>query len=114
MSLPVLAPEVASRVCMHECGARCCRGPQYLRLGVDEVPAFAARAAGLGVQVHLEPAPGGGALVRYLEHDGERCPMLDAATWACRIYAHRPRRCREFPDGPRPGCAISGVVVEPG
>jgi Fe-S-cluster containining protein len=92
---------------MHECGARCCQGPQYLRLRPDEVTPFARHAARLGVQLRLGRGADGGAIVRYLEHEGDRCPMLDPSTLACRIYAARPTRCREFPDGPRPGCAIS-------
>jgi Fe-S-cluster containining protein len=69
---------------------------------------FRTRAAALGVELKLrEEADGSGSVV-FLEHEGQRCPMLDDATSACRIYEHRPERCREFPEKPRPGCAISG------
>ncbi len=102
-----LTPEAASRICLHDCKARCCWGPQYLRLTPAEVPGFKARAAALGVSARVRDEPDGAGSVRYLEHDGERCPMLDGETWKCRIYADRPQRCREFPDRPRQGCAIS-------
>ena len=35
-------------------------------------------------------ADGGGNLL-FLDHPGECCPMLDQATFACRIYEQRPR-----------------------
>ena len=39
-------------------------------------------------------------------------PMLDPETWACRIYEHRPRRCREFPERLTPGCQLSELVFD--
>jgi Fe-S-cluster containining protein len=78
-----------------------------LRLSPDEVPAFTRQAEALGVPLHLIRAPDGSGAVRFPDHTGEHCPMLDDATSACRIYADRPSRCREFPEKPRPGCAIS-------
>jgi Fe-S-cluster containining protein len=104
-----LTPQAASRICMHECRAQCCRGPLYLRLTAPEVPTFRAHAAALGVELRLEEAADGSGSVGFLEHPGERCPMLDDATSACRIYEDRPERCREFPEKRRPGCAISGA-----
>ncbi len=106
---PHLTVEAASRICLHECRAQCCRGPLYLRLTASEVRDFRERAAALGVELKLTEAADGTGSVAFLEHAGARCPMLDARTSACRIYADRPARCREFPDGPRPGCAISGA-----
>jgi Fe-S-cluster containining protein len=73
------------------------------------VRSFRAHARELGVALELREEPDGSGAVAFVEHDGERCPMLDAATSACRIYADRPHRCREFPDRPRRGCAISGA-----
>jgi Fe-S-cluster containining protein len=85
------------------------RGPLYLRLAPSETKAFRAHTAALGVELDVIEAPDGSGTVSFLEHTGERCPMLDAASSACRIYEERPRRCREFPDGPRPDCPISGA-----
>lgn len=102
-----LSLEEANRICMQQCRAMCCRGPQYLRLTSDEAAALERHAARLGVELHLVEDPDGAA-VRFLDHPGEHCPMLDGASSACRIYPDRPLRCREFPDKPRPGCAISG------
>ena len=95
---------------MHQCRARCCRGPLYLRLTASEVVTFKARAAALGVVLRLTQAADGSGSVGFLDHPGERCPMLDEATSACRIYEDRPQRCRAFPEKPRPGCAISGLL----
>lgn len=103
-----LGPEAASRVCMEQCRAMCCRGPLILRLEADEIAGFRRAAAGLGVAAHITPAADGSGRLLFLEHPGERCPMLDADTAACRIYAARPKCCREFPRKPEPGCAISG------
>ena len=108
MAFVLLDPQAATHVCMHECRAGCCQGPLYLQLEPSEVPGFRARAAVLGVELDVVEAPDGSGTVSFLEHPGERCPMLDVATSACRIYAHRPQRCRDFPDKPRPDCPISG------
>jgi len=103
-----LSPEAASRICLHQCRAGCCRGPLYLRLTAPEVVTFKDRAAVLGVALTVTEAADGSGAVGFLDHPGDRCPMLDEATSACRIYEERPQRCRDFPDKPRPGCAISG------
>jgi Fe-S-cluster containining protein len=103
-----LSRQEAARICMDQCRAMCCRGPQYLGLTSAVVAAFRDRAARLGVSLQLIEAPDGSGAIRFLDHPGERCPMLDGATSACRIYPDRPSRCREFPDRPRRGCAISG------
>jgi Fe-S-cluster containining protein len=110
MSIVLLDPQAATHICMHECRAHCCQGPLYLQLAQSEVPGFRAQAEALGVVLDVVEAPDGSGTVSFLEHAGERCPMLDAATSACRIYAHRPQRCRDFPDKPRPDCPISGFT----
>ena len=71
---------------------------------------FRARAPALGVVVNLRTVADGSGLLVFLEHAGEHCPMLDDATSACRIYEDRPARCRDFPEGPRPDCPISGAL----
>ncbi len=93
---------------MEQCRAGCCRGPLILRLAADEVAAFQASATALGVAAQVTPTSYGGGWVRFGDHAGQCCPMLDQATWACRIYEARPQRCRAFPERPTPGCAISG------
>ena len=106
--LPDLSPEVASHTCMYQCRAMCCRGPLILRLTAQEAPAFQRHAAVLGITLRMSKAPDGGGWVRFTDHAGECCPMLDQATFACRIYQARPRRCLDFPEHATPGCAISG------
>ena len=106
--LPGLTREAASHICMNECNAMCCRGPLILRLTEGESVDFRRRAATLGVDAKVSQAPGGGGWVKFSDHPGEHCPMLDEDTWACRIYMHRPQRCRSFPERPTAGCAISG------
>ena len=102
-----LTPEAASDICMNQCRAMCCRGPLILRLSGDESSRFEEQAMALGLTVKVDAAPGGGGWVKFAEHTGERCPMLDDTTSACRIYQDRPQRCRIFPERPTPGCAIS-------
>ena len=103
-----LTHRAATRICMDQCRAMCCRGLLILRLTIDEVPAFKGHAAALGVDLALTQTTDGEGWVRFAEHAGERCPMLDDATSACRIYKDRPQRCRDFPERLTPGCAISG------
>ena len=106
--LPGLDPEEASRICMESCRAMCCRGPLLLELDSAEVPAFRRKALELGRDVRIQEEEGAGGWLKFADHEGERCPMLDPDTWACMIYEARPRRCREFPERWTPGCAISG------
>jgi len=103
-----LTPAEASRICMHECRAKCCQGAMCLQLTAAEAGAFKNHAARLGVALFMVESPDGSAVVPFPEHAGERCPMLDGATSKCRIYEDRPARCRQFPDKLVPGCAISG------
>ena len=104
-----LTPEAATDICMNQCRAMCCRGPLILRLSGDESSRFEEQAMALGLTVKVAAAPGGGGWVKFAEHYGERCPMLEDTTSACRIYHDRPKRCRIFPERPTPGCAISGL-----
>ena len=101
-------PEEASRICMDQCRAMCCRWPLILRLEPEEVAVFHRAAVHLGTTADIAPAADGGGNLLFQDHPGECCPMLDQATFACRIYEQRPRVCREFPRRPEPGCAISG------
>ena len=103
-----LTPEAASRICMEQCRAMCCRGPLILRLEPGEIDGFRREAARLGVKAEIAPAADDGGNLLFLDHPGECCPMLDQATNACRIYDSRPQCCRDFPRKPEPGCAISG------
>lgn len=105
-----ITPEFASHVCMSYCRAMCCRGALVLSLSETEAGSFQERGDELGATVVLTRRDGGGAWVRFSDHEGERCPMLDPKTFGCRIYKHRPQRCRDFPEKPTPGCPISGSV----
>ena len=111
MAIPLLTPEDASRICMDECRAMCCRGPIILRLDPEEVTGFYRAAAALGTEARINRAADGGGNVLFLDQPGEHCPMLDPATSACRIYDERPRVCREFPRKREPGCAISEWIT---
>ena len=82
-----------------QCGA-CCRWPGSVLLAADDVAAaavalslsesdFIDRHAVLArnrAQLTLKEAPGGAC--EFLRTDGR-----------CRIYAARPRQCRDFPHG---------------
>ena len=74
----------------------------------EEAAPFQKRALDLGIALDIELRPGGAGWVRFADHPGERCPMLDDDTSACRIYEQRPQRCRDFPETQIPGCIISG------
>ena len=106
--IPGLSAEEASHICIEQCKAMCCRGAIILTLGSSEVQGFIEQASAIDVTVIMTPTPDGGAWIRFSEHPGEHCPMLDDATSMCRIYADRPQRCRDFPVRLTPGCAISG------
>ena len=101
-------PEAASDICMNQCRAGCCRGPLVLRLTPEEVTTLRRAAARLGVSLQPGLSASGGGWLKFADYPGELCPMLDPVTYACRIYAERPGRCRAFPERPTPGCAISG------
>jgi Fe-S-cluster containining protein len=103
-----LTAEAASQICMNQCKAQCCKGPLLLRLSDEEVSVLENLAENLEVDIVTTRAPHGGRWLRFSDHAGERCPFLDKTTSACRIYHNRPQRCREFPERPTPGCAISG------
>ena len=105
---PGLSPSEASEICMNQCRAKCCRGAWILSLSQGEAQVFEAKAEELGVETLIRPAGDGGGWIRFTDHSGERCPMLDPTTFACRIYDSRPQRCRSFPEQLTPGCAISG------
>ena len=105
---PGLTSQEASRICMNECRAMCCRGPLLLELAASEAAGFVAAGNKLEVHVKVNTAADGRGWVKFADHPGEMCPMLDPRTYECRIYESRPQRCREFPSRPTPGCAISG------
>ena len=105
---PGLTQAQASRICMTECRAMCCRGPLVLELTAAEADAFQSAAAVLELSVQLSRRQDGSGWLKFADHPGERCPMLHPDTLACRIYADRPQRCRQFPERPTPGCPISG------
>lgn len=106
--LPGLSEADASRICMQQCRAQCCRGSLILTLKADEVAAFEQQAAERGITLELRQAPDGGSWLRFGDYPRRCCPMLDPNTAACRIYSVRPQRCRDFPERVTPGCAISG------
>ena len=103
-----LSAEATSHICINQCRAMCCRGSLVLQLSSGEVAAFRQQATILGVAALISSTPDEGGWVRFTEHQGEHCPMLDDSTSTCRIYEDRPQRCRDFPQVLIPGCTISG------
>ena len=57
-----LTPEEASRICMDQCRAMCCRGPLILRLEADEVAVFHREAVHLGTTPISRPLPTAAAI----------------------------------------------------
>ncbi len=93
---------------MTECRAQCCRGAMILTLQPHEIPLLQQQSTELGVELKVETRPSGVGWVRFTDHPGSHCPMLDDATSSCRIYDQRPQRCRDFPERVVEGCIISG------
>ena len=104
---PGLALRQANAICMDQCRGQCCRGPLILDLDKNEVAEFKEMAASLGIEPHISVSHYGAAWLKFSEHIGEHCPMLDPNTSQCLIYHNRPTRCRAFPEKPNPGCPIS-------
>jgi len=104
---PDLTLREANTVCMNLCRGQCCRGPLILHLGNNEISEFKKMSACLGKEVHIAVSHHGDGWVKFSEHTGEHCPMLDPDTSKCLIYNNRPNRCRIFPEKPTPGCPIS-------
>jgi Fe-S-cluster containining protein len=102
-----LTAQAASDICMNQCRAGCCRGPLILRVTGGEAALLKQRAEELGIDLQEGLSGDTGGWLKFAEYPGERCPMLDPNTFACRIYADRPQRCREFPERLTPGCALS-------
>ena len=69
-----LTPEEASRICMDQCRAMCCRGPLILRLDPDEVAVFHREAVHLGTTADISPAADGGGDLLFLDHPGGVLP----------------------------------------
>ena len=104
---PGLRLREANTICMEQCRGQCCRGALILRLGKNEVAEFKEMGAYLGIETNISVSRYGYAWVKFSEHIGEHCPMLDPDTSECLIYHNRPTRCRAFPEKPTPGCPIS-------
>ena len=104
---PGLALRQANAICMDQCRGQCCRGPLILHLDKNEVAEFKEMGACLGIETNISVSRYGDAWVKFSEHVGEHCPLLDPDTSQCLIYNNRPARCRAFPEKPTPGCPIS-------
>ena len=104
---PGLRLREANTICMEQCRGQCCRGALILRLGKNEVAEFKEMGAYLGIETNISVSRYGDAWVKFSEHIGDHCPMLDPDTSQCLIYDNRPARCRTFPEKPTPGCPIS-------
>ena len=101
-----LTERSASLICRNECLAQCCKGPLILSLNNEEKQLFISKAAYYNKSVHIDDSESGGWL-KFEDHEGQCCPMLDTFSNKCLIYNDRPQRCREFPEKPVGGCAIS-------
>ena len=104
---PGLRLREANTICMEQCRGQCCRGALILHLGKNEVAEFKEMGAYLGIETNISVSRYGDAWVKFSEHIGDHCPMLDPDTSQCLIYDNRPARCRTFPEKPTPGCPIS-------
>jgi Fe-S-cluster containining protein len=103
-----LTAKAASHICMVQCQAMCCRGPLILQLTDKEVSVFRTQARILDLKLVVTRGHDGSSLLRFSDHAGDHCPMLEDPSSSCRIYEERPERCRAFPEKVMAGCAISG------
>ena len=101
-----LTVEAASSICIERCGAQCCQGPLILCLSEEERLVFKNKSDNMGTSLKITPF-GESWIVKFEDHQGDCCPMLDLETKKCRIYEDRPRQCQAFPSGPIEGCEIS-------
>ncbi len=103
---PGLTVEAASSICIERCGAQCCQGPLILCLSEEEKLTFHHTGDSMCIPLVMTPL-GESWLVKFQDHQGSRCPMLDLETKKCLIYEDRPRQCQAFPSAPIEGCEIS-------
>lgn len=114
---PPVRPEYAvppsRRVCIDQCGARCCR-TVTMKIGLRtlELRRLKDAAAEIGKKIRVLHAgrDGHGDLwmwdfTKQHEPDGA-CVFLDRDTNECRAYDARPDACRKFPHRPFRGCMI--------
>lgn len=90
-----------TREMCRECGARCCKAPNIIRVNTAELR-------------RLKALPGGRAFTlwnaerfvwqgEFAHMRGGRCPFLGGDD-ACTIYAERPWACRTYPTRPERCC----------
>jgi len=103
---PGLTVEAASSICIERCRAQCCQGPLILCLSEEEKLIFQQKADGMGTPLKITLL-GQSWILKFQDHQGDRCPMLDSETMKCLIYEDRPSQCHEFPSGRIHGCEIS-------
>ena len=96
-----------NRICINECRAMCCRGPLVIQLTFSENEFLKSTGKQLQVPVVSSVTMDGKYILKFSDHPGLHCPMLDSETSMCRIYDDRPKVCREFPLKVTPGCLIS-------
>jgi len=96
-----------NQICINECGGMCCRGPLVLQLTSVEHKFLKGVAQKLQVPVFSSTTVDGRYILKFSDHPGLHCPMLDSETSVCKIYEDRPKVCREFPLKFTPGCLIS-------
>ena len=96
-----------NKICINKCKAMCCRGPLVLQLTVVEHKFLKNIGKQLQLPVVSSATIDGDYILKFLDHPGFHCAMLDSETSMCRIYEDRPKVCREFPLKVTPGCLIS-------
>ena len=87
---------------MEQCRGQCCRGALILRLGKNEVAEFKEMGAHLGIETNISVSRYGDAWVKFSEHIGDHCPMLDPETSRCLIYDIVPPDAKRSLKNPLP------------
>lgn len=101
-------PGEVTNICINQCKAMCCRGPFILSLANYEFKEFERYSKELDRDLKPIYKDDGTVGIRFLDHIGGNCPMLNSDTSTCGIYQNRPKVCRDFPTKYTPGCLISG------
>lgn len=93
-------------LCAQECGARCCRAPNWVALNDHEMRRLRALKPEIKV-LNIER----GAWALDFGDNGGACPFL--ANNLCSIYDERPFDCRRFPVAPQDFCLVWPKCAEP-
>lgn len=102
-----LSAKQASDICVHKCGAQCCKGSNILSLYPEEASLLKQKAEEFKRPLKLRQDEEGNFYLRLVEQANSQCPMLGPDN-RCQVYDNRPICCQRYPHRKIDGCYISG------